>query len=54
MRRPASATSARGPPQVYILTYHTRDARTSSVVLRAGRILTLWEAAGESGIHATT
>ena len=41
-------------PQVYLLAYHTRDARTSSVVLGDGRILTLWAGAGEEGIHATT
>jgi hypothetical protein len=41
-------------PQVYLLAYHTRDARTSSVVLSDGRILTLWAGAGEAGIHATT
>jgi hypothetical protein len=41
-------------PDPYILAYHTRDARTSSVVLRDGRVLTLWAGAGEQGIHATT
>ena len=41
-------------PDVYILAYHAIDARTSSVVLRDGRILTLWAGAGEEGIHATT
>ena len=40
-------------PDVYILAYHAIDARTSSVVLRDGRILTLWAGAGEEGIHAT-
>ena len=41
-------------PDPYILAWHTRDARTSSVVLRDGRVLTLWAGAGEQGIHATT
>ena len=41
-------------PYAYILAYHPIDARTSSVVLRDGRILTLWAGAGEAGIHATT
>ncbi|MDE0220945.1 MAG: sialidase family protein [Spirochaetaceae bacterium] len=41
-------------PDPYILAYHTLDARTSSVVLRDGRVLTLWAGAGEQGIHATT
>ncbi len=41
-------------PDAYILAYHTIDARTSSVVLRDGRVLTLWAGAGEQGIHATT
>ena len=41
-------------PDAYILAYHTIDARTSSVVLSDGRILTLWAGAGEGGIHATT
>ena len=41
-------------PDPYILAYHTLDARTSSVVLRDGRVLTLWAGAGEEGIHATT
>ena len=41
-------------PDGYILAYHTIDARTSSVALSDGRILTLWAGAGEQGIHATT
>ena len=41
-------------PDVYILAYHTIDARTSSVALSDGRVLTLWAGAGEQGIHATT
>ncbi|MDE0220937.1 MAG: sialidase family protein [Spirochaetaceae bacterium] len=41
-------------PDAYVLAYHAIDARTSSVVLRDGRILTLWAGAGEQGVHATT
>ena len=41
-------------PYAYILAYHPIDARTSSVALGDGRILTLWAGAGEAGIHATT
>ena len=41
-------------PDAYILAYHTIDARTSSVALSDGRVLTLWAGAGEQGIHATT
>ena len=41
-------------PDAYILAYHAIDARTSSVVLSDGRVLTLWAGAGEQGIHATT
>ena len=41
-------------PDAYILAYHAIDARTSSVVLADGRVLTLWAGAGEQGIHATT
>ena len=41
-------------PYVYILAYHPIDARTSSVMLGDGRILTLWAGNGEQGIHATT
>ena len=38
----------------YILSYHPMDARTSSVTLRDGRVLTLWAGARDQGIHATT
>ena len=38
----------------YILAYHPSDARTSSVVLSDGRVLTLWAGARDEGIHATT
>ena len=38
----------------YILAYHRMDARTSSVTLRDGRVLTLWAGARDDGIHATT
>ena len=41
-------------PEHYILAYHTMDARTSSVVLSDGRVLTLWAGARDEGIHATT
>ena len=39
--------------EAYILSYHTLDARTSSVVLNDGRILTLWAGSKDQGIHAT-
>ena len=41
-------------PEPYILSYHPMDARTSSVLLRDGRVLTLWAGARDEGIHATT
>ena len=40
-------------PHIYLLGYHTSDARTSSVVLRDGRVLTLWAGAQDGGIHST-
>ena len=41
-------------PEPYILAYHPMDARTSSVLLRDGRVLTLWAGARDEGVHATT
>ena len=41
-------------PEPYILSYHPMDARTSSVLLRDGRVLTLWAGARDEGVHATT
>ncbi len=41
-------------PEPWILAYHTMDARTSSVLLRDGRVLTLWAGARDQGVHATT
>ena len=41
-------------PEPWILAYHTMDARTSSVLLRDGRVLTLWAGARDKGVHATT
>ena len=38
----------------YILSYHNKDARTSSVLLQDGRILTLWAGNRDEGIYTTT
>jgi hypothetical protein len=41
-------------PEPYILSYHNMDARTSSVLLQDGRVLTLWAGNRDEGIHSTT